>query len=119
MGRVLVVNGLLKRLLLRMRLLLERLLLLRKHLQQPTKRHRPCCAVEAGARCRRLAALLRLPLAELRLLQRLRAQMLMLMLIVLFLWMLGMLPWMVVSRTAGSPDCSERIRPTPAGSNAR
>ena len=50
MGRVLVVNGLLKRLLLRMRLLLERLLLLRKHLQQLTKRHRPCCAVEAGAR---------------------------------------------------------------------
>ena len=117
MGRVLVVNGLLKRLLLRMRLLLERLLLLRKHLQQLTKRHRPCCAVEAGARCRRLAALLRLPLAELRLLQRLRAQML--MLIGLFLWMLGMLPWMAVSRTAGLPDCSERIRPTPAGSNAR
>ena len=119
MGRVLVVNGLLKRLLLRMRLLLERLLLLRKHLQQPTKRHRPCCAVEAGARCRRLAALLRLPLAELRLLQRLRAQMLMLMLIGPFLWMSGMLPWMAVSRTAGLPDCSERIRPTPAGSNAR
>ena len=114
-----VANGFLKRLLLQMRLLLERLLLLRKHLQQPTKRHRPCCAVEAGARCRRLAALLRLPLAELRLLQRLRAQMLMLMLIGLFLWMLGMLPWMAVVRTAGLPDCSERIRPTPAGSNAR
>jgi hypothetical protein len=29
---------------------LERLLLLRKRLQQLTKRHRPCCAVEAGAR---------------------------------------------------------------------
>ena len=65
-----VANGLLKRLLLQMRLLLERLLLLRKHLQQLTKRRRLCCAVEAGARCRWLAALLRPLLVEVRLLQR-------------------------------------------------